>query len=42
MKVLILDKDYIISRAYADKWTRRLKARRHDVVYEIHIKNLSA
>lgn len=42
MKVLILDKDYIISRAYADEWTRRLKARRHDVVYEIQIKNLSA
>lgn len=42
MKVLILDKDYIVSRAYANEWTRRLKAKGHDVVYEIYIKNLSA
>ncbi|MEK6933500.1 MAG: hypothetical protein AABW75_01330 [Nanoarchaeota archaeon] len=42
MKVLILDKDYISSRAYANEWTYRLKAKGHDVVYEIHIINLRA
>ncbi len=42
MNILILDKDYISSRAYASEWTHRLKARRHDVVYETHLINLRA
>lgn|SRR3989338_7547483 len=42
MNILILDKDYISSRAYASEWTHRLKVRKHNVVYETHLINLRA